>query len=172
MDEIEIAPYDPDWPAAFERERSRLAAAVTDINIVDLVHFGSTAIANMPAKPIIDMLMIVPDLACARAVLPKRLDALGYDFWADNPKTDRLFFVRGMPPRGERRTHHLHVCEPGSEMHHRLAFLDYLNVHPGEAEAYAELKKDLAARHRNDREAYTRAKGAFVDRIMRLAGKA
>lgn len=172
MDEIEIAPYDPDWPAAFERERSRLTAAITDIAILDLVHFGSTAMANMPAKPIIDMLMIVPDLAHARAVLPERLDTFGYDFWADNPKTDRLFFVRGMPPRGDRRTHHLHVCEPGSEMHHRLAFLDYLIAHPDEAAAYADLKRDLAMRHRTDREAYTRAKQAFVDRIMRFAGEA
>lgn len=171
MDEIEIAPYDPDWPAAFERERSRLAAAITDIGILDLVHFGSTAIVNMPAKPIIDMLMIVPDLGRASAVLPERLDLLGYDFWADNPKTDRLFFVRGMPPRGDRRTHHLHVCEPGSEMHHRLAFLEYLNAHPDEAAAYADLKRDLAVRHRTDREAYTRAKRAFVDKIMRLAGE-
>ena len=172
MDEIEIAPYDPDWPTAFERERSRLAAATTDIDMLDLVHFGSTAIANMPAKPIIDMLMIVSDLARASAVLPERLDLLGYDFWAENPKTDRLFFVRGMPPRGERRTHHLHVCEPGSEMHRRLAFLEYLIDHPEEAHSYAELKKGLAARYGKDREAYTRAKRAFVDRIIRLAGDA
>ncbi|WP_084419445.1 GrpB family protein [Henriciella litoralis] len=171
MDEIEIAPYDPDWPAAFERERSRLAAALSDVAILDLVHFGSTAIADMPAKPIIDMLMIVPDLATARDVLPERLNPLGYDFWADNPKTDRLFFVRGMPPRGVKRTHHLHVCEPDSELHQRLAFQDYLNAHPGEAAAYADLKKDLAVRHRIDREAYTRAKQGFIDRIMRLASK-
>ena len=171
MDEIEIAPYDPDWPAAFERERHRLAAALPDVAILDLVHFGSTAIANMPAKPIIDMLMIVPDLATARAALPERLNSLGYDFWADNPKTDRLFFVRGMPPRGVKRTHHLHICEPGSDMHQRLAFLDYLNAHPGEAAAYADLKKDLAVRHRTDRESYTRAKQSFVDRIMRLASE-
>tara|TARA_B100000949_G_scaffold1666_2_gene1436 strand:- start:53 stop:571 length:519 start_codon:yes stop_codon:yes gene_type:complete len=171
MDEIEIAPYDPDWPAAYERERCRLAATLADISILDFVHFGSTAIANMPAKPIIDIMMIVPDLAAASVVLRQKLDALGYDFWADNPKTDRLFFVRGMPPRGRRRTHHLHVCEPGSEMHQRLAFLDYLIAHPDEAAAYADLKRDLAARHRADRESYTRAKQAFVDKIMSLAGE-
>lgn len=57
-------------------------------------------------------------------------------------------------------------------MHRRLAFLEYLNDHPEEAHSYAELKKELAARYRKDRESYTRAKRAFVDRIIRLAGDA
>lgn len=170
MDEIEIRPYDPSWPAAFDAERERLKPALSGLSISGFHHFGSTAVPGLAAKPVIDILLVTDDLAAASESLPTRLDRLGYDFWADNPKPDRLFFVRGMPPRGSQRTHHLHVCEPGSDMHTRLAFTDYLRAHPDEADAYGALKRDLAGRYRTDREAYTAAKQAFIDRIMRLAG--
>lgn len=97
-DDIEIVDYNPNWPAAFRLERERLYDALTGENILELFHFGSTAIKGMPAKPSIDILLVVPDLNAAKVALPEKLDRIGYDYWADNPKRDRLFFVRGMPP--------------------------------------------------------------------------
>lgn len=169
-DDIGIVDYNPNWPSAFRLERERLYGALAGENILELFHFGSTAIKGMPAKPIIDILIVVPDLDLAKEALPQKLDRIGYDYWADNPKTDRLFFVRGMPPRGQRRTHHVHVSEPHGELRQRLIFLDYLNAHPEEARQYASLKRQLAARYRHDREAYTLAKQDFIERIMTLAG--
>lgn len=55
-------------------------------------------------------------------------------------------------------------------MRQRLIFLDYLNAHPEEARQYASLKRQLAARYRHDREAYTFAKHDFIEHIMTLAG--
>jgi len=52
-----------------------------------------------------------------------------------------------------------------------LAFRDYLRAHPEEAVAYAELKRRLAAEHRTDREAYTDAKSAYVENVLRKAIK-
>lgn len=66
-----------------------------------------------------------------------------------------MFFVKGMPPFGSRRSHHVHVTEP--------------HVHPEEAAAYARLKRRLATEHRADREAYTDAKSAYVETVMRKA---
>jgi GrpB-like predicted nucleotidyltransferase (UPF0157 family) len=81
-----------------------------------------------------------------------------------------MFFVKGLPPHGERRTHHIHISEPASEAWQRpLLFRDYLRRHPDEAEKYHRLKTDLASRHRHDREAYTSAKDEFVEAIVRLA---
>jgi GrpB-like predicted nucleotidyltransferase (UPF0157 family) len=54
-------------------------------------------------------------------------------------------------------------------MWHRLAFRDYLRAHPEEREAYERLKRRLAIEHRADREAYTEAKSAFVESVMRKA---
>ena len=83
-----------------------------------------------------------------------------------------MFFVKGMPPYGPRRTHHIHIAEPHSDAWQRpLLFRDYLRRTPDAAARYLRLKLDLAARYRNDREAYTRAKDAFVDDIIKLAHK-
>ena len=94
--------------------------------------------------------------------------ALGYVYWAENPKQDRMFFVKGMPPYGERRTHHIHLTEPNGEMWtRRLLFRDYLRANPEEARRYETLKRDLAARFPTDRDGYTDAKTEYVEAVYR-----
>jgi GrpB-like predicted nucleotidyltransferase (UPF0157 family) len=74
-----------------------------------------------------------------------------------------------MPPERP-RTHHLHVCEAGSEHELRhLAVRDFLREHPGEAARYASLKRELAARHPRDRQAYMAGKEPYVDALERRA---
>jgi GrpB-like predicted nucleotidyltransferase (UPF0157 family) len=163
MDEVEIVNYDPRWPLLFNEEAKRLRAVLDPSLIVGLEHFGSTAISGLPAKPIIDILIAVRSLAAAQATFVEALRNLDYVYWADNPKKDRMFFVKGMPPFGSKRSHHMHVTEPDGEMWRRLAFRDYLRAHPEEAETYERLKRRLAAEHQTDREAYTDAKSAYVE---------
>lgn len=169
MDEVEIVDYDPRWPVLFDEEAERLRAVLDPSLIVGLEHFGSTAIAGLSAKPIIDILIAVQSLAVAQVTFVEALRKLDYVYWADNPKKDRMFFVKGMPPFGSKRSHHVHVTEQLGEMWQRLAFRDYLRAHPEEAETYQRLKKRLAAEHRTDREAYTDAKSAYVESVMRKA---
>ena len=169
MDEVEIVDYDPRWPALFAEEAGRLRATLDPSLIVGLEHFGSTAVPNLSAKPIIDILIAVRSLADAQAGFVERLRNLDYVYWADNPNRDRLFFVKGMPPFGSRRSHHVHVTEIHGEMWRRLAFRDYLRAHPEEAGTYARLKRRLATEHPADREAYTGAKSAYIERVMRKA---
>lgn len=169
MDEIALVPSDPDWPRRFEAEAARLRTIIPADLLIDIDHIGSTAVPGLPAKPIIDIQATVTDLEAARARLVAPLEAAGYAFWAENPDTDRLFFVRGLPPAAPRRTHHLHVMEAGHGALRHLAFRDYLRGHPDVAGQYAALKQDLARQFRTDREAYTRAKGAFIDTILDLA---
>ena len=166
MDDITLVAYDPKWPAHYEAEIARVSKALPAGLIVAAEHFGSTAIPGLAAKPIIDILIAVRSLSEARAVAVGPLDALGYAFWSDNPKTDRLFFVKGLPPSAPQRTHHLHMTEIGGEMWQRLIFRDYLRAHPDETARYAALKHALAARHSQDREAYTDAKSAYVDAVL------
>jgi GrpB-like predicted nucleotidyltransferase (UPF0157 family) len=73
-------------------------------------------------------------------------------------------------PSFSSRTHHLHLVPFGSELwEDRLLFRDYLRMHTSVAEEYAHLKRDLAERYRDDREAYTDGKGEFVKRILAAA---
>jgi GrpB-like predicted nucleotidyltransferase (UPF0157 family) len=80
-----------------------------------------------------------------------------------------MFFVKGMPPFGPRRTHHVHVRTP-DDASPALAFCEYLRRHPEEVARYARLKRDLAARHPTDREAYTAGKDEFVAEVVRRLG--
>ena len=101
------------------------------------------------------------------------IEGLGYVYWAENPDKDRMFFVKGMPPYGERRTHHIHIFEPTSEVWQRaLVFRDYLCEHADEAERYRQLKQSLAQQYRSDREAYSRAKDAYVKAVVGIARRA
>lgn len=168
-DEIEVLPFDAAWCDKFKLERLELKKILPSETILGLEHFGSTAIPDMPAKPIIDILIAVRSIEAARDAFPTLMDELGYDFWADNSKQDRLFFVKGMPPRGTKRTHHVHVCEKPSEMWGQLIFRDYMISNPKEAAEYALLKRQLAAEHSTDREAYTQGKDEFISKIMKVA---
>ena len=64
--------------------------------VLTIEHFGSTAIPGMSAKPIIDILITVSSVQGARAAAVEPLESVGYAFWADNPRRDRLFFVKGL----------------------------------------------------------------------------
>jgi len=169
MDEVEIVDYDPRWPALFDEEAKRLRATLDPSLIMGLEHFGSTAVPNLSAKPIIDILIAVRSLADAQAPFVEGLRHLDYVHWAENPKQDRMFFVKGMPPFGSKRSHHVHVTEMDGEMWQRLAFRDYLRVHPEVAATYEQLKRRLATEHPTDREAYTAAKSAYIESVMRNA---
>ncbi|HVC61335.1 MAG TPA: GrpB family protein [Acetobacteraceae bacterium] len=171
MDDVELVAYDPDWPRLFDVEAERLRAVLDPALLLGIEHFGSTAVPGMIAKPVIDILVAVHSLAQAKAEAVAPIRSLGYAYWEDNPKPDRMFFVKGMPPYGARRTHHVHITEPGSEMwQRRLAFRDYLRVNPQEAERYAALKRDLARRYPSDREGYTGAKTDYVAAVHRRIG--
>jgi GrpB-like predicted nucleotidyltransferase (UPF0157 family) len=51
-----------------------------------------------------------------------------------------------------------------------VGFRDHLRAHPETAAEYAALKHALAARHANDREAYTDGKAGFITAVLRRAG--
>jgi GrpB-like predicted nucleotidyltransferase (UPF0157 family) len=157
---VALAPYDSAWPKKFEAERTRLLSLFPDV-FVEMEHFGSTAIPGMSAKPIIDILGGVETLTAAEA-LSARLREVGYSTSAEfnASLSDRQWFMRWAEGR---RTHHLHVVVCGGAVwRDRLAFRDRLRGDANAAARYESLKLSLAARHRNDREAYTAAKAEFV----------
>jgi GrpB-like predicted nucleotidyltransferase (UPF0157 family) len=159
-DAIALAPPDPAWPARFAAEAGRLRAALPADLACTIEHFGSTAVPDMPAKPIVDVMMIVhARTRWGEIVAP--LEGLGYAYWRDNPAPDRMLFVKGLPPAPTGRTHHVHVRLP-EDARAELRFRDALRADRALAQRYLALKIALAARHREDREAYTEGKTEFV----------
>lgn len=154
---VEIVDYNPHWPAAFEAERRRL---VPMLGGVDVHHFGSTSVPGLAAKPVIDMIALVPDLD---APIPVLVNEAGYQFpEAFNATlTHRRFLCY---PSSAHRTHHLHLVDEREDLERRLRFRDRLRANPILAREYVALKHALAVRHRDDREAYTDAKSEFIRR--------
>jgi GrpB-like predicted nucleotidyltransferase (UPF0157 family) len=171
MDEIEIVPYDPDWPILYAAERERLSPLLSQVGLLEIEHIGSTAVPGLAAKPVIDIAATVTSLSIAREQGVPLIAALGYAFWSDNPDPSELFFVNGLPPRAPRRTHHLHISEAGPRFSDKIRFRDMLRADTETARRYAALKRDLAGHYRDDREAYTEAKTAFVTEALRRVWK-
>jgi GrpB-like predicted nucleotidyltransferase (UPF0157 family) len=168
MDRVVIAAYDRRWPVLLEREAARIRELLEPDFVTAIEHFGSTAVPGLAAKPIIDLLVGVRSLTQAQQVAVSQLKSLGYDYWYDNPDSQRMFFVKGLPPKGP-RTHHIHMVEPDSLLWERLLFRDYLRQHPEEARRYEGLQYDLARRYATDREAYTSGKAEYIDSVMQAA---
>jgi GrpB-like predicted nucleotidyltransferase (UPF0157 family) len=166
---IELVPYDPSWPAAFEAEATRLREALGALAL-RIDHHGSTAVPGLAAKPIIDIQVTVADLQ-PLAAYAGPLARVGYVHVAHPDDARCPFFHR---PAGWPHTHHVHVVAAGGDEERRtLLFRDYLRAHDVEARAYERLKRDLASlmigAGPETREAYARAKTEFVQRIVRLA---
>src|SRR4051794_1942089 len=159
---IRLAPADPNWPARFEEEREALEQAIGKWVEGGIHHVGSTAVTGLDAKPVIDILAGVRDLESARACFGP-LARLGYVYAPYLPDEMHWF----CKPDPARRTHHLHLVPNGSPRHRdELAFRDRLRADPRLAADYATLKHQLAERHPNDREAYTKGKAQFIQQAV------
>jgi GrpB-like predicted nucleotidyltransferase (UPF0157 family) len=157
---VELTAYSPMWPAVFDIEKGRL----TDIFGADAVlieHVGSTAVPNLGAKPIIDILLGAPTLAVIEVRIPQLVES-GYRYVPEFERAfpQRRYFVKmhGMPGH-----FNLHAVVYDTWFwKDLLEFRDILRGDPGMAERYWRLKGLLATRFRNDREAYNNGKSEFI----------
>ncbi|RCS42228.1 GrpB family protein [Bremerella cremea] len=154
---IEVVPSDPNWWFAYQIESSRLAEVLGDV-LVLAHHIGSTAVPALAAKPVIDILLEVTDLAALDAK-EIAMQQLGYTPRGELGIAGRRFYLRGLV----QRTHHVHAFVQGSpDVLRHLAFRDYLVAHPSVALQYAQLKQQCAAACDNDNDKYCEGKQAFV----------
>ena len=156
---VVVVDHDPTWAARADRIAAGLDRALQPWRTRAVEHVGSTSVPGLAAKPVIDLMVPVRDLADHGF-----LTALRSVGWAHVPpaldgRRDRRFFVL---PDGARRIAHLHLMDPASSWRELITFRDLLRADPTLREAYAGLKRGLATAHGDDREAYTRAKASFV----------
>lgn len=162
---IQLSPYDPTWPAAFDTEAASITTAIGAWITGGIHHVGSTSIPGLAAKPVIDIMAGVAGLESSRACI-ELLAPLAY-LYAPYRQDIMHWFCK---PRPDHRTHHLHLVPTGSaRFADVLALRDYLRAHPDAAAEYEALKRDLAGRHTHDRQAYTDGK---TDLVLRLTATA
>ncbi len=161
LEPVEIHPYDPTWPSQYEALAERACSALGGVAL-GIHHIGSTSVPGLAAKPLVDVIVLVASFEPIRAYA-EPLSAMGFIYRADDEPRHRFF-------KNDPRTAQIHVVDPTSDwVRVHVLFRDYLRVHPDAARAYEDLKGALAVRFRNNRKAYTDAKGPFIDATIQDA---
>lgn len=160
---ITLAEYDSEWPRLFAREAERIRAVLGG-TALRVEHVGSTSVPGLAAKPIIDILLVVPDSGDEAAYVPA-MEAAGYELRIREPDwfEHRLF-------KGPDTNVNLHVFGVGaSEVDRMLRFRDWLRANDADRDHYERTKRELARRTWHHVQHYADAKTAVVQEIMQRA---
>ena len=163
MGRVQIVDYDPRWPELYKREASRVLAALGSIAL-RIEHTGSTSVPGLPAKPIIDMLLVVEDSADEDHYLPA-LESAGYQLHIREPEwyEHRMF-------KGPETDINLHVLSMGcAEIDRILMFRDWLRVNAANRDLYARTKLALAQKEWKSVQDYADAKTNIIEEIIARA---
>jgi GrpB-like predicted nucleotidyltransferase (UPF0157 family) len=160
---IEIHEYDPEWPRLYAREEERIRSVLGD-RVVRIEHAGSTSVPGLPAKPIVDIVLEVPDSGDEPSYVPG-MEAAGYRVTIREPEwfEHRVF-------KGPDTNVNLHTFTAGcEEVDRMLRFRDHLRENAEDRELYARTKRELAAHNWTYVQQYADAKTAVVREIMSRA---
>jgi len=163
---IRIVEYDPRWPELFTREADRIRSLLGE-RALRIEHAGSTSVPGLPAKPILDLVLVVPDSSDEPAYVPA-LEAGGYVLRIREPEwyEHRVF-------KGPDTDVNLHVFSDGCpEIDRMRLFRDWLRSHAADRELYARSKRELAQRDWKYVQNYADAKTAIVQEILARASSA
>jgi GrpB-like predicted nucleotidyltransferase (UPF0157 family) len=157
---VVIVDYDPQWPLWYQSQELRIRAALGDrVRLIE--HAGSTSVPGLAAKPLIDIVLAVPDSADEPAYAPD-LESLGYELRIREPDWYEHRLFRHSDPAVN-----LHVFPAGcEEIGRMLAFRDRLRTNAADRDLYERTKRDLAARDWNTIQDYADAKTAVVTQIL------
>ena len=160
---IVLVEYDPKWALRFEREAHRIRAALgTRALLVE--HAGSTAVPGLVAKPIIDIVLAVPDSSNEDDYVPA-LEAEGYLLRIREPDWYEHRVLKKTDP-----SINLHVFSADCpEIDRMLAFRNHLRRSEADRQLYERTKRDLAAREWAYVQDYADAKTEVVEEIIARA---
>jgi GrpB-like predicted nucleotidyltransferase (UPF0157 family) len=164
---VVIADYNPAWPSWYEWDRARIAGALGEV-ATSIEHVGSTSVPDLPAKPLIDILLQVPDTADEAAYVPP-LEEIGYELRIREPEwlEHRMLYRRGAPH--DANVHVLSEQHAEVEIKRMLAFRDWLRTHEEDRTRYAETKRELSKKEWRYVQNYADAKATVVEEILAKA---
>lgn len=161
---IEVVDWSPDWAVQFDEVASVLREALTGLDAT-VEHVGSTSVPGLAAKPVLDVDVIVdaPDVPAAVAAL----ESVGYEHRGDLGVTGRQAFFAPDPPR-----RHVYVCAAGTtNVRNHLAVRDVLRTRDDLRDAYASVKRALAADPAMDIDTYLAGKSAVLQEVLEVSGE-
>ncbi len=160
---VELTEYDPRWPQRFEAEARRIRATLGATAVL-VEHAGSTSVPGLAAKPVIDIVLAVPDSTDEPSYVPA-LEAASYRLAVREPDWYEHRLLRAADP-----VVNLHVFSVGcEEIDRMLAFRDWLRAHPEDRDLYLRTKRELTARTWAFVQDYADAKSEVVRAINERA---
>lgn len=162
---ITVTNYDENWIQLFKEEAVKIREVLSD-EIVDIHHIGSTAVPDLQAKPIVDIMPTVKDIERLDTYNTKMAE-IGYEPLGENGIPGRRYYRKG----GENRTHQIHIFQADNhfEIERHLAVRDYFRAHHKDVIEYGKLKEQLAKEFPKDIEGYCDGKDDFVKKLERKA---
>ncbi|MFD9909002.1 GrpB family protein [Streptomyces sp. NPDC059063] len=165
---VVLRDYDPRWPEMFEREAARMRERLGGPGH-RIEHVGSTSVPGLPAKPVVDLLLVVPDSADEPSYVPA-LEGLGFALVIREPEWYEHRVLRKHYANEPAEYANLHVLSAGCpEADRMLLFRDRLRTHSGDRELYAATKRSLARRTWEYTQNYADAKSEVVADILERA---
>ena len=164
---ISLVPHDERWPDNYREAEEEISSLLKNFRVERISHIGSTAIKDIWAKNIVDILIEIPKDEDMKAVAD-RLENNGYTRMSADEK--RISLNKGYTKSGfAEKVYHVHIRFSGDN--DELYFRDYLNDHPETAGDYEKLKLGLRKKYEHNRDAYTDAKTDFIRRWTEEAKK-
>lgn len=155
---VEVVPHNPEWKNIFQKESNLLKSIFGD-EVIEIEHIGSTAILNIHAKPIVDILIECRDIDKID-LFNEKMIASNYKPLGEYGMPGRRFFLK---MENNVRLVNLHIWQTGHEdIKRHLAFRNYMNSHPDVAKEYSKLKESLAKKFPHDIQAYMDGKNDFI----------
>jgi len=168
MSSYHLVPPDHDWPRLASEEITSIARAL-NIELNHLAHVGSTAVPGLGAKPIIDLMVGIPDFNSSKDnqqyLAP--LELIGYEFDGTETVPGTYYIRKALPQR-----FNLHMTKYGNAFWiDHLLFRNYLRSHPESVQQYEDLKQGLIEKlgPDPDKQAYNKGKDCFISAILDMA---
>lgn len=163
--EVKIVPYTSDWHEEFLKVKKEISKS-THIEENRIEHIGSTAIKDMQAKPIIDVMVAVDDLDAMDPSIIKGLKAIGF-LRLKVERPNEIVLAKFVDNTYEEKTHYIHLVEYEKELWNNLIFFrDYLNANKAERDKYLQIKLDYVNKQSTGINEYTDHKEEFVRRVF------
>ena len=158
--DLSLVDYDPDWPRQYALHEARVRQALGETALT-VEHIGSTSVPGLAAKPIIDILVTVPDITAEEDYLRPLIDA-GYVLRVREPG-HRLVRTSDLDV-------HIHILGAGDRgAGDYLLFRDHLRIDPVDRQLYEDTKRELLERDWPDMNAYAEAKTFVIEEMKRRA---
>ncbi|HLS36239.1 MAG TPA: GrpB family protein [Bacillota bacterium] len=165
-DEVRLEEFTSAWSEEFKRVKVEIMKNV-DVEAKQIEHIGSTAITDMPAKPIIDIVIGIDDVHHVEESVVLGLKKSGFlQLRVERP--EEIVFATFTDDTFQVKTHYVHLVSYRKELWQNLIFFrDHLNAHQEARVAYEKIKRDYVQHSTTGITEYTDYKEQFVKAIYK-----